>query len=121
MASRNLDKFWSRTDAFAFGAKFRPNGASAISNALSPGATMARTGTGVITITLADKWYDWESFVAVLHAPAANETLEVTSIDMPNRTIVLTTKISGAAADLPLATNKYVSVAGKFLRSSRVP
>lgn len=105
MADRNFDalQILGREKKVIAGS-FRPNGSSAIDNTLNKGSgfTVARTGAGVFTITLTDKYIALDSgtFQLFLGTPAAQVLCGGAFDVVSGKTVTVTNFTAGAAADI---------------------
>ncbi len=83
---------------------FRPNGTSAVDNTLNTGQgyTVARSGVGIFTITLNDKYVSCLSATTGLALSAVADTaLQFGAIDVSSAgTLVLNVLTAGVAADI---------------------
>jgi len=63
------------------------------------GFTVARTGTGVFTVTLSDKYADADAITVTAHGTAI-EDFQVGAYNSSAGTFTITTLVSGSAADV---------------------
>lgn len=82
------------------------------------GATAARTGTGEITITFVDKWnfFKWAAF-QILSATAQDRVVQIKSVDLSAKTLVLELLAGATATDPASALTIYCNI---FVSNSSV-
>lgn len=101
-----------------------PTGQAAASAAAGPGWTVARTGVGVFTITLADKWLVLENkqLTLQLSTPAAR-LISWGNIDLvATRTLIINvTDAAAAAQDIAANANNSISFSLTFRTLSVLP
>lgn len=124
MADRNFDELQILgREKKVIAGSFRPNGASAVDNTLNTGKgfSVARTGVGAFTITLEDKYtgLDAASWEVQLNA-AADWVIVRGATDVSGaRTIAITHRTGGAAADIASNANNRIGFV-LFLANSAV-
>lgn len=99
---------------------FAPNGSSAVDATSNKGKgwTVARTGTGVFTLTLAEKWAEMFSAIATVQLNAAADTaIQVGAYDATNRTLILRSITAGSAADIAANANNRINFSLQMTRS----
>ncbi len=114
MANRYLQQFFysfTRNLTSLNGPISLASGTDGVSSSSIVGATVARTGVGEITITLADKWPSLVFIDAQLLSATARDLVpQVKSVDLPNKLIVINL-LAGATPTDPLnAMTLYVNL-----------
>jgi len=103
---------------------FAPNGSSAISAASNEGLgwSVARTNTGLYTITFSDKYAALVSFDLTLqmNTPAA-QVLCAGAFSQSGKTITITNFTSGSAADIAANANNRIHFTACFRNSDALP
>ncbi len=95
MANRNFNRFQALSKELKLiDGSFCPNGTSAVNNALNTGIgfTVARTSTGLFTITLQDNYVSLHSVTASLQLASADDKIVqvgTTSVSTTAKTIQL--------------------------------
>lgn len=105
--------------------RFRPNGASAIDNTLNggtPGWTVARTGVGQYTITLADGWVTHGAIIPSVQLNAAADgfiqlrgAIDVTTA----KTFVLENCVAATPTEIASHANNWVHFVA-YLKNSEL-
>lgn len=114
MADRNFDELQILgREKKVIAGSFRPNGSSAVDNTLNTGEgfTIARTGVGAFTLTLADKYagLDAAAFQLALGTPAAAHDICIGAVDVVDaKTIAFVHYSAGAAADIASAAGNRI-------------
>lgn len=93
------------------GGKIALSAAAAVTSSDIKGASVAKTGTGEYTITLEDKFSGMigASLVAADNA-AKDLVLELKSINLSAKTMIVVTKIAGVAANTDEALDIWVTL-----------
>ncbi len=125
MASRN----WIKPDALQRGlviiaGSFAPNDSSAISadSRQGTGWSVARSNTGLYTVTFSDKYAALVSFGCWLQlATPAAQVLCAGVYTAASKTITITNFTSGSAADIAADANNRIHFAALFRNSEAVP
>lgn len=114
MASRIFDNLWVLgKNRVKLTGSFKPNGSSAPTSVKGNGFTVARTGTGVFTVTFQDAYNDFDNIWCMLQCATLGKMAQVTSetiLSTPGvpGTLVITTydaaAIGSGAADLAAAS-----------------
>ena len=104
---------------------FAPNGSSAVSasSRLGKGWSVARTSTGLFTITFSNVWQELDSFTCSLQLASADDKFLIPGVyTAASKTITITVwDISGAAAtDVSADANNRIHFVAWF-RNSAVP
>lgn len=92
------------------GGKVSLSAAAAVTSSDLKGMSIAKTGTGLYTITLEDKY----SKLIGINAGIADSTQDLAvvfqSVNLSAKTIVLVTKVAGTAADVSDACDLYLNI-----------
>lgn len=109
----------TRTETVHLGGNFDTNGASNPASSSTGRFTVARTGTGTYTVTLADTYFDLiAANVSAQCNTAGGFQVEFGAIDENvAKTVVIRTLVSGAAADVAANANNRVHF-NLFLKNS---
>lgn len=113
MADRNFDVIQALgREKKIIAGSFCPNGAGAVDNTQNTGMgfTVARTGVGVFTFTLTDKYValDAASWEVQLNVAAEVDIVRGATDVSGAKTIVITAMTSGAAADIAANANNRI-------------
>ena len=107
----------SREEVLVSGS-FAPAGTGAPTAALGDGYTVARTSTGLFTLTLDRVWPSLLSATATVQlATAADTVAQVGVVALTSKTVQIRTLTAGALADVAANANNRVNFALKFKRS----
>ena len=100
---------------------FAPNSSAAIDSASNNGTgwTVARSGTGIFTVTFADPFPGLISFTALAQVSVAAAVHANAGVyDATAQTIVLRTYSGGSIADIAAKTNNRINFTAVFRNSS---
>lgn len=73
-------------------------------------ASVTKTGTGEYTVLLSDEYYGLESIHAGIVDSAQNLHVDFASIDLPNKSFKIVTKVAGVVANVSDACDIYVQL-----------
>lgn len=92
------------------GGKVSLNASAAITSQDGKGFSVAKSGTGLYTITLEDQYSKLISINANVADSAQDVALNFASVNLTAKTIVLQTKVAGTIADLGDACDIYLNI-----------
>lgn len=72
-------------------------------------ASVAKSGTGLYTVTFSDKHFSLEALTACVVDSAQNIVVDFRTVDLAAKTVIMVTKVAGSAADVSDACDVYVS------------
>lgn len=125
MAARNYAPLRSlNREEVVISGSFAPNGSSAVAATSCSGLgwSVARSGVGVFTVTFSDKFASYISATATLQlAASANSQVQVGTVDLAAKTMVLRTITAGSDADIAANANNRINFVIRFRNSASVP
>jgi hypothetical protein len=112
-------------DTIVIAGSFAPNGSGTVASSSNKGKgwSVARTSTGLFTITLADKFYELVSFTATLQLASADDKLaQCGTVDLSAKTaqIRIWDKSAAAVADVSANANNRVNFALELRNTTRI-
>jgi hypothetical protein len=111
MANRNLNQVQSLYHkAVLLGGKISLSAAAAVSSSDLVGMTVAKTGTGEYTITLADKWSKLINIGCSVVDSTQDLVVVYESVSLTSKTFKVITKVAGSAANVTDACDLYLQV-----------
>ena len=91
--------------------KISLNASAAVTSSSIKGVeSVVKTGTGLYTITLQDKYVELVSISDAVVDTAQNLVIAFASVNLPAKTLVLQTKVAGTIADVSDACDIYVNL-----------
>lgn len=92
------------------GGKISLNSSAAITASDVKGFSVAKTGTGLYTITLQDQYSKLVSINANVADSAEDLAINFASVNLTAKTIVIQTKVAGTIANLTDACDLYLNI-----------
>lgn len=110
-------------DTIVIAGSFAPAGTGAPTTLRGKGFSVARTSTGLFTITLTDRFYECVSFTASLQLASGDDKLaQCGSVDLSAKTaqIRIWDKSAAAVADVSADANNRVNFALELRNTTRI-